>query len=315
MILNPLNKSYLSDLELNTAVNLLKNGEIIAIPTETVYGLACDIRNKNALEKLYLLKKRGSSLPISIAINNQEKIKNLIKIPTQIKELIEIYWPGPLTVILEIEDKFIENHLICLKSNSIAFRCPSNCIAQQIISQFPLGLFLTSANISNFISPISCAQVKSTFNKKIPLIINGGNCTVGVESTIISYKNESIYINRYGAIDLNTDNKDLRWKQCLSNKKYYYGPKNNILDKLSNPSFKNMKICLFTFDEYFYKNYDIDVNINPKNPILAAKNLQLNLLSINKKKYDLIIFELPINNINWMPYYSVISKIFKTDLL
>lgn len=181
------------------ACKLLKDGEIVAIPTETVYGLAGDCRNPVAIQKIFNAKWRPQDNPLIVHISNLDMLNGLVKyVPPNTKKLMDEFWPGPLTIIMP------KGKLVCTETtaglDSVGIRMPSNEIAREIIEQSGVPLAAPSANISGKPSPTNAKDVYNDMNGKIPLVIDGAKSIVGIESTVVSCLNETPIILRPGVI-------------------------------------------------------------------------------------------------------------------
>lgn len=181
------------------ACNLLKNGEIVGVPTETVYGLAGDCRNSDAIKKIFEAKGRPQDNPLIVHISNMDMLSGIVsKVPEDGKKLADAFWPGPLTIIMPKGD------IICKETSagldSVGVRMPSNEIARQIIEQSQIPFSAPSANISGKPSPTTAIDVFNDMNGKIPLIIDGGTSDAGVESTVVSVLEDTPIILRPGII-------------------------------------------------------------------------------------------------------------------
>lgn len=172
------------DTDIQVAVDILKNGGLVAIPTETVYGLACDANNPEALKKLYTVKGRPDNHPVIIHIAGSEQLPDwAINIPEAAYELADVFWPGPLTMILQRRPDVSDQ--ITGGQNTIGIRVPNHPLTLQLLQQFEGGLAAPSANKFGHLSPTSPAHVLSDLGDEVDYILDGGNCPVGVESTII----------------------------------------------------------------------------------------------------------------------------------
>lgn len=181
------------------AAEILKNGGLVAIPTETVYGLAANALDESAVREIFKAKGRPQDNPLIVHIANPEMLPPLVKeIPDIAKRLAERFWGGPLTMIFPKSDKIPS--VTSGGLDTVAVRMPASEAAREIIEKCGLPLAAPSANISGKPSPTSAAHVFEDMNGKIPLIIDGGECSVGVESTVICFKDGKIHILRPGGI-------------------------------------------------------------------------------------------------------------------
>ena len=180
------------------AARLLKEGEVVAIPTETVYGLAGNAFEPKALAKIFAAKERPTFDPLIVHIADIAQLTDIAKdIPDSAYKLAEAYWPGPMTIILPKKDCIPD---ICTSAlPSVAVRFPSHPIAQAIIKESGLPLAAPSANLFKHVSPTTAEHVAAQLADRIAGIVDGGPCSVGVESSIISLVGEPT-VMRPGAI-------------------------------------------------------------------------------------------------------------------
>ena len=187
--------------DLNQVKTALINGDIIALPTETVYGLAANIYLDSALEKVFKLKKRPSHNPLIIHISNAGILEQIAKnIPAKARELANVFWPGPLTLVLEKQDQ-IPNRITAGKP-TVAVRVPNHPIALQLLESLNFPLAAPSANPFGSLSPTSAEHVALYFKEEINFILDGGPCFCGLESTIIGFENDKPILYRHGAISI-----------------------------------------------------------------------------------------------------------------
>ncbi len=176
--------------ELNTdavqkAAALLKAGEVVAIPTETVYGLAANAFCEPAVSKIFKAKGRPQDNPLIVHIAAFDEIRQLVaEIPESAKKLANAFWPGPLTMILPKSDKIPD--AVSAGLATVAVRMPSHPVAHAVISAAGLPLAAPSANLSGSPSPTNAKYVYEDMQGRVPLILDGGSSEVGVESTVIT---------------------------------------------------------------------------------------------------------------------------------
>lgn len=180
------------------AARLLKEGEVVAIPTETVYGLAGNAFEPKALAKIFAAKERPTFDPLIVHIADIAQLSDIAKdIPDSAYKLAKAYWPGPMTMILPKKDCIPD---LCTSAlPSVAVRFPSHPIAQAIIKESGLPLAAPSANLFKHVSPTTAEHVAAQLAERIAGIVDGGACSVGVESSIISLVGEPTVL-RPGAI-------------------------------------------------------------------------------------------------------------------
>ena len=181
------------------ACELLKNGEVVAVPTETVYGLAGDSTNPAAIKKIFEAKGRPADNPLIVHIGNLEMLEGIVsEFNDDAKKLANTFWPGPLTIIMPKGKKVCNETSAGL--DSVGVRMPSNEIAREIINKSGVAFSAPSANLSGKPSPTTAKDVFADMNGRIPLVIDGGECDAGVESTVISVLNETPIILRPGIV-------------------------------------------------------------------------------------------------------------------
>lgn len=170
---------------------VLSSGGIVAMPTETVYGLGGRADIKEVVSKLYDLKQRPKDKPFSFALSNIDKIidKRFDTLPAFGYRLIEKFWPGPLTIIYYAPD-----------GQKVGIRVPSNIIAREILEELGQAIYLPSANISGQKEAVSAQEVEDIFNGKIDLIVDGGKCDNPKPSTLVDLTSRAFKVLREGAI-------------------------------------------------------------------------------------------------------------------
>jgi L-threonylcarbamoyladenylate synthase len=182
------------------AVKLLQSGEIVALPTETVYGLAGNALNPQAIAKIFAAKNRPQDNPLIVHVSGIEMAEELgLSIPELAKRLADRFWAGPLTMVLKKTGDIIPAEISC-GLDSVAVRMPNNAIMSEIIKRTMFPLAAPSANLSGSPSPTTAAHVFDDLNGRIPLIIDGGACEVGIESTVMMFEGDKIRILRPGAV-------------------------------------------------------------------------------------------------------------------
>ena len=183
------------------AASLLNKNEIVAIPTETVYGLAGNAFSEKALKKIFKLKKRPFYNPLIIHIKS---IADLDKIATDIPEkaklLADTFWPGPLTLVLKRQSTIPD--LVTAGKNTVAVRVPNHPVTLALLEQLSFPLAAPSANPFGSISPTKAEHVANYFTKSSLTVLEGGECRSGIESTIIGFEEESPVLYRLGSISI-----------------------------------------------------------------------------------------------------------------
>ena len=189
----------INDKDISTAAQILKNGGVVAIPTETVYGLAANALDTNAVKKIFEAKGRPQDNPLIVHISQIDEIYDLVTdVPEIAKKLSDAFWPGPLTMVLPKSDKV--PGVISAGLDTVAVRMPSHPIAREIIRQSGCPLAAPSANISGKPSPTTAEHVITDMNSKIDAVVISDQCSVGVESTVILLANGQKRLLRPGGI-------------------------------------------------------------------------------------------------------------------
>ena len=203
------------------AYEILSNGELLAIPSETVYGLGADATSDSAISKIYKLKKRPHINPLILHVSNIKMVEQFTETNPLFYLLSNYFWPGPLTMILNQKKNNNISELATSNLSSVAVRLPDNKIFQNIIEKFNNPIAAPSANISGHISPTNPYHVYEDFGEEIKLIIDGGQSEKGVESTVVDIRSQDIIILRHGPITQKMlENKvDCKIKKKGSNKK------------------------------------------------------------------------------------------------
>jgi len=182
------------------AVRLLKSGEVVAIPTETVYGLAANTLNPDAIAKIFAVKNRPPDNPLIVHVTDMNMAKTLsLDIPPLAGKLAKHFWPGALTMIFKKTGDIIPN-IVSAGLDTAAVRVPAHPAALEIIRQCGFPIAAPSANLSGSPSPTSAKHVYDDLNGRIPLIIDGGECEIGLESTVIAFDADKIRMLRPGAV-------------------------------------------------------------------------------------------------------------------
>src|SRR6056297_748292 len=313
-------KDIKNTVVIKKAADLIKKGEVVAFPTETVYGLGANALNSNAVEKIFKAKGRPSDNPLIAHIATKKQLLSLINtdIPVVAEKLIDTFWPGPLTIIFN-KSKIVPD-ITTASLQTVAVRMPSHPVALALIKKAQSPLAAPSANSSGLPSPTKAEHVYNDLNGKIPLIVDGGICNIGVESTVIEIIDNHVNILRPGGITkkmitncLGNDfkvtseiNKEVENPRSPGMKYKHYSPntplwiiKNESISKTlkNKKNIQNKKTLLIltneTIENIKNEQFDFDIenmgSINDLNYI--AKNLFNLLRKTDKKNYDLILIE------------------------
>jgi L-threonylcarbamoyladenylate synthase len=181
------------------AVEFLQRGEVIAYPTETIYGLGADVLNKKAIKKIYDLKARDYGLPISILVADLTMLREYVQeVPEQAIALMRRFWPGALTILFPANNKIPKG--LVTNTGRVGIRISSHPIAAALVKMFGKPITTTSANLSGFPPSLSVKHIQKYFGEKIPCMIDGGECEPTRGSTVVDVGEETMRIVRAGAI-------------------------------------------------------------------------------------------------------------------
>ena len=279
------------------SISFLNKDDCVAIPTETVYGLAANAYSSKAVRKIYTLKRRPINNPSIIHYSSLNQLEKDCVLNKNFFKLYKKFCPGPITFVLKLKKESRISKIATNNKKTVAIRFPKNKITQKLLNILNYPLAAPSANISTKISPVSASDVKEEFGNKIKFILNGGRSKIGLESTIISLVDKP-KILRLGGIERTKINKVLnkKIKYDKTNKKIsvpgqsklHYSPgipiKLNITKPKPNEAFILIKKRKKSYKNYYYLTKN-------KNLKQAAKNLYRILRVIKKKNYERIVVE------------------------
>jgi len=276
---------------------LLDKGECVAIPTETVYGLAANAYSDKATSKIFTLKKRPKKNPLIVHYANLKMLKNDCDLNKNFKYLFKKFGPGPITFILRLKKNSKISKNVTNDNKTLAVRFPKHILARKLLKKINYPLAAPSANISTKISPVTKEDVLDEFGKKIKYVLDGGRSKIGLESTIVSLINKP-QILRLGGMELSKINQVLRTNLKFNRKKKkfiapgqgktHYSPgipiRLNIKKPKINEAFILIKKRKSSSENFYYLS-------KKKNLKEAAKKLYKTLRIIKKKKYKSIAVE------------------------
>ncbi len=177
---------------------LIKKGEVVGFPTETVYGLGADATNEEAVKRIYEAKGRPSDNPLIVHVSEVSEAEKVAYVSDLAKKLFSVFSPGPLTIVLPKKDKV--PYSVTAGLDTVGIRIPSHPIAREFFRACNCPIAAPSANLSKRISPTTAEAVFEDMNGRIPAIIDGGSCSVGIESTVLSLAGDTPTILRPGGI-------------------------------------------------------------------------------------------------------------------
>lgn len=182
------------------ACELIKMGEVVSFPTETVYGIGADYRNRKACMAIYSVKGRPANKPLTIHVADMEQVERVAKISSLAEKLFNAFCPGPLTIIMKKRDT-VPDFVTC-GNETVGIRFPNNKIARELIKNSGNPLVASSANLSDRVPPKTANEVHNNLNGRIKIILDGGECKLGISSTVIDVSTGALKILRSGTITL-----------------------------------------------------------------------------------------------------------------
>ena len=277
---------------LGKSIANLKKGNVIGLPTETVYGLGGNAYSKMAVQKIYNLKKRPKNNPLIVHYLNYKDADKDVIFNRDFYKLYKKFCPGPITFVLRKKDKSKIQSSVTAKLNTVAIRFPSHRTTRSVLKKLNFPLAMPSANLSSGISPVNALDVSDEFKKKIKIIINSGNSKIGIESTVVSLVGKP-KILRPGIIAAKTIKKFLN---IAINKKSSKIISPGMLKKhyspgipvLLNQKRADKNCALITFGKK-YKNKTNCFNLSKKSDLKeAASNLYKTFRKIKKQGFKKI---------------------------
>jgi L-threonylcarbamoyladenylate synthase len=294
--------------DINRAAEVLNNNELVAIPTETVYGLAGNGLNETAIKKIFELKKRPFFNPLILHIQSADYLEKVAQeIPEKAHLLAKEFWPGPLTMVLKKQAHIPS--IVTAGKETVAVRVPNHPVTLALLDQLDFPLAAPSANPFGSISPTSSSHVLNYFQDCLEVILEGGNCENGVESTILGFENGDAILYRHGALSIEEIEKVIGKIKVFSSEEEtepvapgmlsrHYAPKTQtyLTDNLDEVLALNegKKIGLLLFKNAHNHHDSLLQEIVSPNGYLkeAAKNLYAALHRLDHANLDVIIAEL-----------------------
>ncbi|MFC0603777.1 L-threonylcarbamoyladenylate synthase [Winogradskyella pulchriflava] len=292
--------------DISKAVALLNAEEVVAIPTETVYGLAGNIYSEKAIKSIFETKKRPFFNPLIVHIPSVDYLDIIVDyVPEKAKLLAEAFWPGPITLVLKKKNTIPD--LITAGKDTVAVRVPNHSVSLALLRQLDFPLAAPSANPFSSISPTTAQHVETYFKDAIKMVLDGGSCKSGIESTIIGFENDEPIIYRLGSTAIE-DIEAVVGKIEIKNKEEiapdapgmlerHYAPKtktvltNTILETLR--LYKNKRVGLITFQsEIDNTNIEVQIALSKSGDLAeSASNLYDVLHQLDLMHLDVIIAE------------------------
>jgi len=300
------------------AASLLSAGKIVAIPTETVYGLAGCARTPSAIQKIYEIKGRPATNPLIIHLSNPPAISDwAINIPNAAWTLVKHFWPGPLTLVLPRHPEVLLS--VTAQQNTVALRVPNHPLTLALLQEFGGGLAAPSANRSGRLSPTTAAHVREELGNKVDYILDGGPCGHGIESTIVYFQDNDVFVLRQGSIttkDLEsvlnkrvivglTHHKNI---QVPGRHESHYAPscllflldRNTLLTITQEKLAQKKRLGIYSFvSAPLFQTADILWCQAKPNADQYAANLYADLRNLDNQKVDCILVEMPPTTLEW----------------
>lgn len=284
----------------------LMQEEIVIIPTETVYGLAANFNSEKAINKIFELKQRPKTNPLIVHVSNMNQVDGLVKsFPEKAKLLVEKFWPGPLTLVLEKKDEVLD--IVTANQETVAVRMPNHELTLSLIEKTGIPIVAPSANPFTKISPTKVKHVITAYPNNCPLILDGGDCSHGMESTILGFEAEEVILYRFGALSIskieavvgkislkNNNNEKL---VTSGMHKKHYSPKTRLLvtnqleEELLRHGNKEIGLLTFKFTSMASKVKKHIVLSEDGSYELAMKNFYNALHELDKCELDIIVAE------------------------
>lgn len=249
--------------KLKDVANAIKLGGIVLFPTETVYGLGTNGLDENAVKKIFLAKGRDFKNPINLLISNMDMVNLVAKDISELEyKLMEAFFPGPFTIILNKKD--IVPDIVTAGQKNVGLRMPSGEIAKKLVEYSGVPIAAPSANISGKPSGTSFTDIFQDFNGKVDYMIDGGNSSIGIESTIVKVINNTPHILRPGSITAE------QIKNIAGNVVYDYSdiPSN----KLKHYTLNSKSVLVYSNDNNKLVNKILEIANSYTNPIIIAKS-------------------------------------------
>jgi len=286
------------------AAKIIKSGGLVAFPTETVYGLGADGLNPIAVAKIFEAKKRPTFNPLILHISNKKDLQIYAKInDARIEKLIDKFWPGPLTLVLPKND--IVPDIVTSGNPTVAIRMPNHSVALDLIDKSGCPIAAPSANKFGHLSPTEAAHVDKSIGDKVDVILDGGKCKVGVESTIIQVTNGKFLLLRPGGLSREEIEKEIGEVEVVSKFSirpnapgqlpFHYAPTiplffltEELIEKFSN---KKIGALFFEKAKNGNKFHSIKILSQKGDMKEAAANLFKFLHELEKESVDVILVE------------------------
>jgi L-threonylcarbamoyladenylate synthase len=299
--------------DLIKAKKILENNDLVSIPTETVYGLAGNIYSETAIKKIFDTKKRPLFNPLIVHIHDQAALDTIaIEIPEKATKLAAYFWPGSLTLVLK-KNVMIPD-IITAGKDTVAVRVPNHPLTLALLKSLPFPLAAPSANPFGSISPTTAQHVADYFRDDISLVLDGGKCQNGIESTIIGFEENKAVLYRLGSISIEEIEAVIGKIEIKNNNETspsapgmlsrHYAPKtktilvNDVANEIQKYEGQRIGLLLFQPNKILFPNTVTEILSETANMKEAMSNLYAAMHRLDKENLDLIIAEkFPNNNL------------------
>ncbi len=292
--------------DISKAASLLKQGKLVAIPTETVYGLAANALDVDAVTKIFVAKNRPYFDPLIVHVKDVNAVKDYAEeIPDKAIELMKHFWPGPLTILLSRKD--IVPDLVTAGLNRVGLRCPDHAMTFKLLQSLSFPLAAPSANPFGYVSPTTPQHVNDQLGNEIEYILDGGECKVGIESTIVGFEEDVPVVYRLGGLrvediesvtgQVRVNTNSVSNPQAPGQLQSHYAPRKPVLigdipQLISDNKVKSVGVLSFkklNLDAAFSKEIVLSPSGNLNE---AAQKLFSALRELDKSDIDIILTEL-----------------------
>jgi L-threonylcarbamoyladenylate synthase len=317
-----------SQAEIVKAAALLRAGQVVAFPTETVYGLGADAENEAAVRQIFSLKGRPLDHPLIVHLPDARHLPLWTQqLPDGVRRLAESFWPGPLTLVLRRSDK--AGNWITGGQQTVALRVPAHPLALALLAEFGGGIAAPSANRFGRVSPTRAEHVRQEFGLHAPFILDGGPCQVGVESTILSLVGEQPSLLRPGGIGraaleevlgrpvlLPTVRSDIRAPGMLAS---HYAPVTplqvlpaaTLAESAGRMVEAGLRVAVLAISVEVAHGAGCEVHSMPTQPALYAQRLYATLRDLDLQGFDRILVESPPQLEEWL---AVRDRLARADV-
>lgn len=319
-------------ISLTDAISLLKQGEVVAIPTETVYGLAADATNPGALKKIYETKERPQTNPLIVHIADATQVKNwATEFPPLAQKIAHAFWPGPLTLVLDAKPHV--SGILTANQPTVALRVPNHPVALELLQKSGLALAAPSANKYTQLSPTTAAHVEAGLGQKIP-VLDGNACEVGIESTIVHVFKNAVghwqwQLLRQGMISekqlIEVTQKPPAEQQAVAQKVHvpgqhhlHYSPKTPLalvknktllLEKVKQFVAENKSCAVLLLEEHSsVGTWPCEVRLLPASAKIYAEHLYATLHALDGLKVQQLLVEMPSETPEWSPILDRLQR-------